>query len=39
LEAQVLPYGPFATLPELATVVAGVTLLWVFHQRMKAAPA
>jgi hypothetical protein len=39
LEAQVLPYGPFATLLELATVVAGVTLLWVFHQRMKAAPA
>jgi|SRR3984885_1045602 len=39
LEAQVLPFGPFAALLELATVVAGVTLLWVFHQRMKAVPA
>jgi predicted membrane protein DUF2157 len=39
LEAQVLPFGLFAALLELATVVAGVTLLWVFHQRMKAAPA
>jgi hypothetical protein len=39
LEAQVLPFGLFAALLELATVVAGVTLLWVLHQRLKAAPA
>jgi Predicted membrane protein (DUF2157) len=39
VEAQVLPFGLFASLLELATVVAAVTLLWVFHQRMKAAPA
>jgi hypothetical protein len=39
VEAQVFPFGLFAALLELATVVAGVTLLWVFHQRLKAAPA
>lgn len=39
VEAQVFPLGLFAALLELATVVAAVTLLWVFHQRLKAAPA
>jgi hypothetical protein len=38
VEAQVFPFGLFAALLELATVVAGVTLLWVFHQRLKAVP-
>jgi hypothetical protein len=39
VEAQVFPLGLFAALLELATVAAGATLLWVFHQRLKAAPA
>jgi hypothetical protein len=39
VEAQVFPFGLFAALLELATVVAGVTLLWVFHQRLKAVPS
>ncbi len=39
VEAQVFPLGLFAALLELATVAAGVALLWAFHQRLKAAPA
>ncbi|MGC1521969.1 MAG: DUF2157 domain-containing protein [Steroidobacteraceae bacterium] len=39
VEAQVFPFGLFAALIELATVVAGVTLLWFFHQRLKAVTA
>jgi hypothetical protein len=39
VEAQSLPFGLLAALLELATVVAGVTLLWVFHQRLKAVSA